>query len=289
MSERDLSSLLSKLHSSRDYANTLSLLSTAKLTLLKLQALTPLPTTPPSLLLLAREIYEFGALASIRAKDAPAFARYVELLRGFYECSSERYPSSSSNSNNTSMLRNSNAKTSEGEQSKITGLYLLLLLTQGNYAGFHTELEGLEMREGKERKVEDDRYLGYPIRLERWLMEGSYDLVWKAMKSREVPCEEYGVFSEILTTQIRSEIASCSETAYPSLPISSTKNLLFLDSEGAVVTFAQNRGWVVKDGRIYFPGQSLKSVGEEGEMDGEGRKTAIENTLGYARELEMIV
>jgi hypothetical protein len=29
-------------------------------------------------------------------------------------------------------------------------------------------------------------------------MEGSYDLVWKAMASREVPSEEYGVFSEVI-------------------------------------------------------------------------------------------
>jgi hypothetical protein len=47
--------------------------------------------------------------------------------------------------------------------------------------------------------VEGDRYLGYPIRLERWLMEGSYDRVWKAMKKGEVPCEEYGVFSDVCT------------------------------------------------------------------------------------------
>ena len=70
-------------------------------------------------------------------------------------------------------------------------------MTQGDYAGFHTELEGLELQEGNDGKVEDDRYLGYPIKLERWLMEGSYDLVWKAMASREVPSEEYGVFSEV--------------------------------------------------------------------------------------------
>lgn len=69
------------------------------------------------------------------------------------------------------------------------------MLTQGNYAGFHTELEGLELR--GEGEVEKDRYLGYPIKLERWLMEGSYDRVWKAMASREVPSEEYGVFSEV--------------------------------------------------------------------------------------------
>jgi 26S proteasome regulatory subunit N12 len=95
---------------------------------------------------------------------------------------------------------------------------------------------------------------------------------------------------QILTSQIRSEIASCSETAYPSLPISSTKNLLFLDSEGAVVQFAQSRGWLIKDGRIYFPAQSLKAAGvdEEGN-EKELSQMAIENTLGYARELETIV
>lgn len=93
---------------------------------------------------------------------------------------------------------------------------------------------------------------------------------------------------QILTSQIRAEIATCSETAYPSLPISSTKNLLFLDSEGAVIQFAQSRGWLIKDGRIYFPNQSLKAVDEQGN-EKELSQMAIENTLGYARELETIV
>lgn len=94
---------------------------------------------------------------------------------------------------------------------------------------------------------------------------------------------------QILTNHIRTEIATCSETAYPSLPISSTKNLLFLDSEGAVVEFALNRGWVVKDGRIFFPNQNLKSGADELGNEKEISQLAIENTLGYARELETIV
>jgi len=93
---------------------------------------------------------------------------------------------------------------------------------------------------------------------------------------------------QILTSQIRNEIASCSETAYPSLPISSTKNLLFLESEGAVVDFAQKRQWAIRDGRIYFPGQMKGVVDEEGN-EKEVSQMAIENTLGYARELETIV
>lgn len=87
---------------------------------------------------------------------------------------------------------------------------------------------------------------------------------------------------------IRSEIASCSEKAYPSLPIANAKNLLFLESEGSVIEFAQDRGWVVKDGRIYFPAQQGDDLRSEKEiLVASGQ--VIENAIGYARELEMIV
>jgi 26S proteasome regulatory subunit N12 len=183
MAERELQSITQKLKSTQNYSDIAPLLSKAKITLLKLHALTPLPSTSASILLAAREVFEAGALLSIRAKDPDAFTRYVHQLTPFYELPADRFPAGSG----------------VGEKNKVTGLYLLLLLTQGNYAGFHTELEGLELRAGEAgvAMVEGDRYLGYPIKLERWLMEGSYDLVWKATASREVPSEEYGVFSEV--------------------------------------------------------------------------------------------
>jgi 26S proteasome regulatory subunit N12 len=93
---------------------------------------------------------------------------------------------------------------------------------------------------------------------------------------------------QVLVNTIRSEIASCSERAYPSLPISNAKNLLFLDSEGAVIQFAQSRGWVAKEGRIYFPQQEEEALAAEKDvMSASG--SVIENTLGYARKLETIV
>jgi 26S proteasome regulatory subunit N12 len=93
----------------------------------------------------------------------------------------------------------------------------------------------------------------------------------------------------VLIGTIRAEIASCSEKAYPSIPISNAKNLFFLDSEGAVVQFAQQRGWAARDGRIYFPQQELEALGgtEKDILETSGQ--VIENTLGYARELETIV
>ncbi|EMR65296.1 hypothetical protein MGN70_009449 [Eutypa lata] len=301
--DRTLQGILKQLHSNprMAYSEASSLLSKAKIALLKLNALTPTSSststnTPPERLALARDVYEAGALFSIRARDAEGFTRYVAQLQPFYEL---LLPSTSTSTTNDA----------QSQRNKVTGLFLLLLLTQGRYAEFHSELEALACREqqllqqqGSETvvvEIENDRFLGYPIKLERWLMEGSYDRVWKAMKSREVPSEEYGVFSEILTSQIRSEIASSSERAYPSLPLSSTKSLLFLDSEGAVVDFARSRGWAVRDGHIYFPSISSTNAaggaGADAESSSNGgdekdfSQSVIENTLGYARELETIV
>jgi 26S proteasome regulatory subunit N12 len=211
MAERDLQAIIQKLKSCRDYNECSTLLSKAKITLLKLKALTPQPNTPSSVLSLARETFELGALLSIRAKDPAAFTRYVHQLTPFYELLAEKLKG-------------------ESEKNKITGLYLLLLLTQGDYAGFHTELEGLELREavGAGKKVEDDRYLGYPIKLERWLMEGSYDLVWKAMASRDVPSEEYVVFSEVRfpTLPFPTFVLSLSWVSPPPSSIEADRKLL---------------------------------------------------------------
>lgn len=287
MADRQLAQILAQVKASRaPYADQVKLLSKAKLALLKLGALTPsldpASAVSPQVLALARETYEQGALCSIRAHDADAFTRYVQQLAPFYALPAAVLPPN------------------VAERNKVTGLYLLLLLTEGRYGEFHSELESISTREGA--GSEEDRFLGYPIRLERWLMEGSYDRVWRAMKQGEEPCEEYAVFSEILTSQVRSEIASSSERAYPSLPLSSTKSLLFLDSEGAVIEFARLRGWTIKDGQILFPAASAPAADKIGAVSAGDGLTAtaepaeqevsqmvIENVLGYARQLETIV
>jgi 26S proteasome regulatory subunit N12 len=191
MADRELTQLLARLKAapaSAPYPETAALFSRAKLLLLQLGALTPTATSPPPLLALARDTYEQGALASIRAKDPDAFTRYVAQLRPFYELLG---------SGTGAAGEEGDGGDDVGERNKVTGLYLLLLLTQGLYGEFHSELEGLSAGGGGVVDVEGDRYLGYPVRLERWLMEGSYDRVWKAMKKGEVPCEEFGVFSEV--------------------------------------------------------------------------------------------
>lgn len=189
MADRQLTTIRTQLRNpTLHYPDATELLSRAKLLLLQSNALTPTPgsSTPPHLFVLAREILEAGALHSIRARNPQAFCRYVDQLAPFYDLPPGSHPAAVSGP-------------AVAERNKVTGLYLLLLLTQGRYAEFHSELEALATREGggSSVDVEGDPYLGYPIHLERWLMEGSYDRVWKAMKKGEVPCEEYGVFSEV--------------------------------------------------------------------------------------------
>ncbi|KAF2640237.1 hypothetical protein P280DRAFT_452821 [Massarina eburnea CBS 473.64] len=270
MAEKELQDLLKQLQQtlqSHKYPQAQTLLSRAKVALLHLNALIPAENTPRKALLLARETLEIGAIVSIRLKDPVTFTRYFQQLQPFYSLP--------------------DLQKDGGNASKITGLYLLLLLSDGDYAGFHTLLETLEVAAAQTGKgLEEDQFIQYPIRLERALMEGSYDRVWGETKSERVPSEEFGLFSEVLIGTIRKEIASCSEKAYPSIPIADAKSLLFLESEGAVVIFAKELGWVVKDSRIYFPAQddeySSKDI-----LVTSGQ--VIENALGYARELETIV
>lgn len=185
MAERTLQQVITQLRGNPSYEQASSLLSKAKLSLLQLKALTPTPSTPSNLLAVAREVYELGAITSIRARNPDAFKRYVQQLQPFYE------------------LPSSQLKPNPEARNKVTGLYLLLLLTEGRYDIFHSELESLSMHVGNGgfEAIEADRYLGYPIKLERWLMEGSYDRVWKAMKKGEVPSEEFGIFSQVCSTE----------------------------------------------------------------------------------------
>ncbi|CBF83555.1 proteasome regulatory particle lid subunit RPN12 [Aspergillus nidulans FGSC A4] len=255
-----------------DTANTL--LARAKRTLLLQNALIPASSTNPELLVLARETLELGALSAIRQTDAPAFTRYYQQLQPFYDLEREG---------------SSTLDTRTSQRSKITGLYLLLLLSSGDGSSFHTVLEGLvEEASLKGGNVEDDPFIKYPVNLERNLMEGSYDKVWRETNSERVPSEDFALFSNVLVGTIRSEIADCSEKAYPSLPISNAKNLLFLESEGAVMEFAQQRGWTLRDGRIYFPVEPEAATRSEKDIL-VASSTIIENAIGYARELETIV
>lgn len=187
----DLQTLISELHKSLEQKkldSAVDILSHAKRALLQQNVLFPSATTPPQVRSQAREILELGAITSLRQMDSASFIRYYQQLQPFYDF--ERDIASSNNTQKDAL------KTSQ--RSKITGLYLLLLLSSGDTSQFHTVLEGLIVEASLEgRSVEDDPYIRYPVELERSLMEGSYDKVWRATKSSEVPTEDFGLFSNV--------------------------------------------------------------------------------------------
>lgn len=184
----DLKTLISELHRSLEQKkldNATETLSRAKRALLQQNVLFPSATTPPQLRSQAREILELGAITSLRQMDSASFIRYYQQLQPFYDI--ERDAASSDKTSS-----------STSQRSKITGLYLLLLLSSGDTSQFHTVLEGLIVEASLEgHSVEDDPYIKYPVELERSLMEGSYDKVWRATKSSEVPTEDFGLFSNV--------------------------------------------------------------------------------------------
>lgn len=184
MSESDVKKTIQQLHSlsENNLSNASALLSRAKISLLKLHALVPNASTSHQHLALAREVLEIGAFVSIRQRDPESFTRYFQQLQPFYSLPHDRWGSHDKH----------------GNQSKITGLYLLLLLSQGDYAAFHTVIEGLEMAFGGRKRLDDDAFIQYPMRLEQALMEGSYDRVWSEAKGERVPSPEFAVFSEVL-------------------------------------------------------------------------------------------
>lgn len=206
MAENEVKQVIQQLDSLK--ANHLSqapqLLSRAKLGLLHLNALIPSEDTKPQHLQLATAVLEHGALISIKLKDTDSFTRYYQQLQPFYSLPQEGRRSRASN------------------QGKVTGLYLLLLLSVGDYAGFHTVLEGLEVSGGKDH-IDRDEFIQYPVRLEQALMEGSYDKVWVETKGERVPSEEFAVFSEVsiskaMLVQPQSLTYSCRSSSTRSDP-----------------------------------------------------------------------
>ncbi|KAK9454127.1 SAC3/GANP/Nin1/mts3/eIF-3 p25 family-domain-containing protein [Dipodascopsis uninucleata] len=246
--------------STKDYKKCAQLLPPLKVLLSQLNILVPLPSSDLHQLVIARDILEIGALTSIHLRDDVLFNRYILQLAPFYTSKTKLTPESA------------NAK-------KLTALRLLLLLSRNEIAEFHTLLETLE------DEAETDPYIRYPVMLERWLMEGSYDKVWNATTMQsEVPAEEFTVFADILINTMRNDIASCSEKAYSSLPVVNAEHLLFFNSQMEFLNFIEERGWIVKNDRVYFPQESNETLENRVSVE-----NIIENTLGYARELETIV
>jgi len=237
-----------------------ALLGQLKIGLIQTGLLVPSPEAGLQDLVVARDILEIGAFCSIRAKDVPSFDRYFAQLQTFYSDFRSVLPPSK-------------------REFPVRGLNLIRLLTQNRIADFHTTLESLPLPADE---IGANPYLAHPVKLERWLMEGSYSKVWNARE--EAPTDEYKFFVDSLMGTIRNEIASCEEAAYESLPLKDAATLLFFTSQSDLLTFAQQRGWQVD------PTAALIRFARKNDEQTEiPKQKLIAANLAYARELEQIV
>lgn len=273
MSLQKLTAELYQLFEQENYAQCQSLLVPVKIELIKHNLLVPTvsnTSTNDQLndLKIAQRILEIGTLSSLLSNNYTSFENYVAQLKPFY--ATRQLNSSGVNSDN----------------SKIIALYLLYLLSQGLISKFHVELEIIYSSDSYD--TDADKFLQFPINLERNLMEGNYIKIWKLLREeKNLPCKEFGHFIDTLINALRFEIARSLEKTYESIPISNAKNLLYFPQEQSDVEFERVlreeldvANWIVKDGVIVF------AEGEQQVASGEG---VIANVLKYAEQIESIV
>ncbi|EEQ88464.1 hypothetical protein RJZ56_004790 [Blastomyces dermatitidis] len=263
----------------------------------KLGAFSLTTSIDDKLFCLAREALELSAITSLHLReDDPRnqalFTTSYKLLKPFYDREQALQMAKDP------ALERLNPSASQ--RNKITALYLVYLLSEGNITEFDTVLAGL--RDVDEDSVKNDPMLKYPIDLAASMTDGRYNVAWEQLKQQarkkgnsealsgqaKLP-EEFEIFSPVLLSTIRMWMAASAEKAYESLSISSAKDVLKLDSEGDVVEFAESRDWILRDGRIYFPQSEAEQVQGSEKSASRASRSIIENGIGYAQQLGTIV
>lgn len=234
--------------------------------LAKLQlALTTLPSLPPygfdtpttkQELQLARHVLESATLLSILREDMTAFERSMIQLKIYYHAGLEPSPL----------------------HYPILGTRLLQLLVENRMAEFHNELELLP------EQSRQDPNIAFAVKLEQYLMEGTYNKVLEARTN--VPNPYFPFFLSQLLQTVRENIADCAEVAYQCLSLADAQKMLIFNSAAELSSYMQEdrTEWTVREGYVWFkaPEKSL------GASDIPSLRLVGE-TLAYATELDRIV
>lgn len=207
----------------------------------------------------SREAHELAALMSIRKKDIGAFERQVKQLKVFYR----DFPKLPESTN----------------ESKIWGLYLLLLLSYDRIAEFHCELELIPHTASLQR----------PIELERYLMEGNYAKITQAVQALSKE-EGYSLFLDKLLETMRRRILESIEKSADSVRVDIALKMLYMKQESELKDYLQQlekqdtevRGkWEIVKGRLQLREADMNMLIPSYDT--------MVNVLGYATEMERIV
>ncbi|QPG73798.1 hypothetical protein FOA43_001112 [Brettanomyces nanus] len=268
MSLEQLTTELTSHFNRDDYATCAKLLTPIRIALIENGLLVPRSNSRvnPNDMVITRSILEIGALVSINTSNSQEFSNYITLLRPFYTLDEGTIPESNN-------------------RNKLLSLYLLLLLTKGDLALFHIELEKFQNFGKSVDQLEEDEYLSIPIKFEKWIIDGDFNKVYDTLSSKhKFPCKEFNLFEPDLLNSIRVNISENLESAYSSLPLENLKMLLFLKTNDETREFLKGFNWSLANGIVYFnrnPNELQEEITDE--------KLIIRNALGYAKEMESII
>lgn len=227
-------------------------------------------------LIISRSILEIGALTFINLSKFDKFQQLINSLKVYYF------------DNNISSLNESSKKT------KLLSLYLLLLLSNGDFVQFYTELEFYTF---KLKNIESDIFLKYPITLANWLLEGYYDKVLKILSNvgndelltSKSKLKEFQIFDLILINITRQEIAKTLNKSYKSLDFKNTKNLLYLKEnyDLNLNNFIKEFNWNSKNNELIFNTDD-DEINYDDENLSQSEKL-VKNALNYAKEIDSII
>ncbi|WVQ78039.1 hypothetical protein IAT38_000120 [Cryptococcus sp. DSM 104549] len=243
------------------------------------------PSASPDDLVATRSILEIGAFQSLRLGDLKSYARYNFALQPFYSNLDTIIPPSPN-------------------RPVTLGLHLLALLSEGLLTEFHVQIESLKPEQL------NDSFVRLPVDLERWLMEGAYNKVYRARD--RVPRVEFEFLLERLMGTVRGQIASTIEASYPSLPLSNAATLLFFKptEKSQLVDFATQRHWdlspttetltfprsskhdialAAAEANKDSPAATLQKLKAVGVVRGVPMETMVGPALKLAQQLEAIV
>lgn len=155
---------------------------------------------------------------------------------------------------------------------------LLHYLVENRIAEFHSQLELVP------ETSRLDPSIAYAIKVEQWLMEGSYSKVLEARNT--LPHPDWKPFIEKLLETVREAIAECVQVAYQSLSFQEAQQLLIFSSKDALLAYVteQKPEWQIKNESLWFtpPKQNLQA------QDIPSMRL-IKESLAYATELDRIV
>lgn len=199
---------------------------------------------------------EIGAQIAINIADLNMFDRVICQLKQYY------------------LVKNI-AKLSKKRQ-HLMGLYLMYLLTENRLGDFHVEIELLSFDDL------ENKFIKYPINIEQFMMEGSYEKI-KKLKN-ELPDKTYLALTNKLEETVRNEIGASLQAVHNKINLGDALKMLSINDKNTLSQYikTQKLEWRIDGDILHFSSQKQKQQTIDA-------VTTIQDMLQFTSNIETIV